>query len=538
MKVAYAGFGDIPFHMTQVSKFGFTDVFNLNEPLLNGEKIRYAFLTNWISGIFLRVTDSWAISLHLPVMIMLVISYILIFLTYRNILGKSWAALMAVIMFMLGSGLGAWTHIRDYWLPNILDIRSFVDYLVNKNISTVSYLQAIYPNQNIDWGGAMSLVLLHQRSFFLGLLIFSVVVYTLSQYRNLEDRKWLWLAGIALGLGPLAHYHTTIVLALILFFYFWVVLLRGNIILVKRLLYMGAIASVIALPQIIYLISGHSPVTIDNQSFINFRLGWMVERSFGSVVYPEGISSLSYNIFMYLKFLLLNFGLILPLVGLSFICKPLRRGAGLPVLWFTVLLFVFVQVVRTQPWDYDTNKILVYFSFFASASIMYLFVKFIETRRIIGSIALGICFIGIIFSGVVDIIPRTFVTAEKMPVIFNRDAIRMGFFIKQNVEPSDVVITSSTHLNPVSSLAGRPTIVGYPGWLWTKGVAFSERENDVRRFLADPDGWRMIVLKYKAKYVLLDSMAAFDWKADKQVFDSRFKLLFNAGQYSLYEIAE
>mgnify|MGYP003351322116 CR=1 FL=1 len=44
------------------------------------------------------------------------------------------------------------------------------------------------------------------------------------------------------------------------------------------------------------------------------------------------------------------------------------------------------------------------------------------------------------------------------------------------------IITSSTHLNPVSSLAGRPVFVGYPGWLWTRGISYADREEHLKDF--------------------------------------------------------
>lgn len=539
MKVAIAGYGDIPFHMTQVSKFGFTDMFDLNEPLFTGEKIRYAFFINWLGGIFMRMTDSWPIALHLPTMAALIASYILIFLAYRNILGKRWAALLAVIMFMLGSGLGAWPHIKEHLLPNVFNFRPFIDYLVDNNISTVSWWKAVYPEQNISWGGAMSLVFLHQRAFFFGLFLFSVVIYALSRYPNFENKKWRWLAGIALGLGPLGHYHTFLVLCLVLGFYFVISLLRKNWILVRSLLYVAVVAGVIALPQILYILSGPDPISSDNQSFINFRLGWMVEPTIGSVKYPDGVDLNFVDKFLtYLKFLWVNFGLILPLLALSFLHKPLRRGSGLPVLWFGVLLFAFVQTVRTQPWDYDTNKILVYFAFFASAAIIKFLISCIERRKIIGMMLLAVSFVFVIFSGVVDILPRAFVPIDKMPVIFNRDAIRTAYFIRQNVEAADIIITSSTHLNIVSSLAGRPTIVGFPGWLWTKGVSYGAREADLRMFYLDPVKNKNIAAKYKAQYVLIDPTITYDWKADKKIFDNNFKLIFKAGSYYLYYLEE
>ena len=154
----------------------------------------------------------------------------------------------------------------------------------------------------------------------------------------------------------------------------------------------------------------------------------------------------------------------------------------------------------------------------------------------LGVIASSVILFFVIFSGVIDTIPRYKVEIEKMPIIFNVDARNTSYFIRQNISPNDMILATTTHLNLVSSLAGRPTVVGFPGWLWTKGIDYSSRELDLKSFYLNPIINLGIADKYMARYVLIDPTAIYDWGVDKKIFDDNFKKLFSSGGYDLYDL--
>jgi hypothetical protein len=178
---------------------------------------------------------------------------------------------------------------------------------------------------------------------------------------------------------------------------------------------------------------------------------------------------------------------------------------------------------------------LVYFQFFAAPVLIFFFLYLIKIWKKIGIALLAIFFILAIHSGVIDIVPRLLVPTEKIPIIFNTDAIDMASFIRQNIPEDAQILTSSTHLNLVSSLAGRPTLVGYPGWLWTKGIDYPPRERDLMIFYTNPDNFK-ILKKYDIRYILLDPKAIYDWKANKALFDSRFLKVYGDNSLVLYKV--
>lgn len=539
IKGARAGYGDIPFHMTQIAKFGFGNFFDLNEPIFTGTKIHYAFLVNFISGIFLRLTDSWIFSMHFVSIFLMTSSIILIFLSYKIWLQRGWAALLALFLFLLGSGLGAWEYIRDILIPSHFAWNEFMNFLIDNHVSTVSDWRPQYPEQPINWGGSMSLVFLHQRAFFLGVFLFAVVIYLLSRFPKVDSRMAFWLIAIAIGLGPLSHYHTFVILCLILVAYLITTLIRKNYEVSKKIFFCGLIAAMIALPQIIYLTEDINPINSDiGKPFVHYRFGWMTEPGIGSVKYPADFEIGRFLKFIiYTKFLWINFGFILPLLILAGFTKDLLKPKnGLPYLWIAILIFMLNNLIQFQPWDYDNNKLLVYFMFFGGGAIAYLLLKIYERNRYLGIPVIAISVLLLTFSGIVDVLPRALIEEEKMPVIFSKDGVSMSEFVKNNLDKSDLIITSSTHLNVVSSLAGRPTLVGYPGWLWTKGVDYGKREKEIKDFFINPNVNKGLMEKYGADYALLDSMVLYDWNAKVELFNEEFDKIYTSNDYYLYKL--
>lgn len=543
MRAAFAGYGDIPFHMTQISKFANAPSLNFNEPIFDGERLRYSFLINALSGLILRIWGNWPVAMHLPSMIFMAIAIFFTFLAYRYFLKSSYAALLALVIFLLGAGFGANQYFSKYLASSSANSGGFVRYLVDNSVSTTIKWDEVYPDQNIVWGAPMSLVFLHQRSFFLGFFIFSLFWYGFVWWQRKPEKKLITaFLGIAVGVGPLAHYHSFIVMCAILAITGIFAISRKNLLLLRQLVVIVVIAFVIALPQIIYLASGKNSFFLSGESFIAFRLGWMTEPGIGSIQFGPQSGFIWGELFPYLNFLLLNFGVVLPIfiiTGISILWSSGFKKKFGPVLFlFAVglVLFTIVQIIRFQPWDFDNNKILVYFQFFAAPVIVAFFLWIREKRKKLGSILFLVFTTLAVYSGIIDQIPRLMVPFNRLPVIFNTDSIATAEFIKNNIPYNERVITSSTHLNPVSSLAGRSVLVGYPGWLWTRGINYSMRENSLRLFYQDPIANQAIADSFKARYVLIDPTAVYDWHAQLATFNINYELLFSQGQFNLYKL--
>lgn len=541
IRTAIAGYGDIPLHLTQVSKFAFGKL-DFNEPIFEGTRLRYSFFINLFSGLLLKITHSWVFSFDFPAMLFAGANTILVYLLYKRLLRKRWAAIVALLIFFLGSGFGAYKYLAYETTHGGPNLARFTNYLVDNNISTINKSNAVYPEQNISWGAPLTLTFLHQRSFLMGFFLFLLVLYLLLRFYDTGNKKLPWAIGILAGLSPLAHYHSFVAIFVMLGIFAIKQLSDNNRDFLKRTAFMVILGLIVAAPQIVYLISGKGSVITGNNSFIIPRLGWMSDPTIGSVVYPTGSSGLAQKLLPFLKFIWINFGVILPMLlavlTLALLSGNFRQKHPWVLHWAytATIFFALVQLIRFQPWDYDNNKLLVFFQFFAAPALVAFFLWFMDRKKALGISALTLFFIIGTHSGFTDLLPRVLVSEQMSPVIFDKGALELADYIRKNVALDDMILTGDSHLNPVSSLAGRPVLVGYPGWLWTRGLDYSGRELDIKTFYSNPENNRSILDKYNIRYVLLDPQAIHDWGADKQVFDKTFALKFSASNYDLYKI--
>lgn len=534
------GYGDIPLHLTQITKFAFEKSFNLNEPIFFGRNLDYPFLINFISGLIYRFTNSFSFSVLFPAFLFATLNIILIFLIYKLILKNDKLAFLSLITFFLGSGLGGIEYIKNA-IDEKLNIFQFLNYLIQNHITTVVKLDAVYPSQSIDYGAPLSLVLLHQRAFFLGMFGLLIFLFFLILSEKSNKKLLLLISGVSLGLLPLMHTHSFIAACIIIFCFFIVATFRKKWDYLKKIIIVGIIGGLVSLPQVLYLLDLNT--FGQSSSFFVFRLGWMVPSTIGSVTFPKNQMPTFFS-FSFLQFLWLNLGIILPsfIIAVFILLSKkinIKTSDSIKVFSFTLaacFLFLIVQLVRFQPWDFDDNKILVYFQLFC-IPIIFLVIKGIyEKRRYLG-ITLALFFmIFSLFSGVMDMIPRLATPLDSLPIIFDVNSQKVANYIRKNIPENDLILTGLSHRNPVDSLAGRPVLVGYPGWLWTRGIDYYSREEEVINFYQNPTINNSLINDYKIKYVLLSTQDISDMKVNQALFNLEFSIVYSNPEFTLYKL--
>lgn len=271
---------------------------------------------------------------------------------------------------------------------------------------------------------------------------------------------------------------------------------------------------------------------------------------------PEGIGRITHDgngigFGRWLQFLWVNLG-VLPLLFLAMLAvwgwRRWRSGqqmekpdviSNTPSLSLAALcavaLFVIVNLVQFQPWDFDNNKLLVYAQFFA-APLAALFLRVLWQRGgILCELAVNVLIIAALLSGMLDTVPRLLVPRREMTAIFNNDDVALARFVKEKIPEGSLILTPAHRTNPVLSLAGRPALLGSPSWLWTWGVPFEQREQEIKRFYATP-AQSDLPSRYPIRYVVLDDTARREYGAQTAVFDERFTRIFQHGMYSVYQL--
>jgi uncharacterized membrane protein len=77
--------------------------------------------------------------------------------------------------------------------------------------------------------------------------------------------------------------------------------------------------------------------------------------------------------------------------------------------------------------------------------------------------------------------------------------------------------------------------MGYPGHIWTHGLEFAPRENDIKRIYAGAPNAEQLLRTYKIDYAVVGPLERLVMPVNEQFF-SRFTKVGDIGGYQLYKI--
>ncbi len=88
---------------------------------------------------------------------------------------------------------------------------------------------------------------------------------------------------------------------------------------------------------------------------------------------------------------------------------------------------------------------------------------------------------------------------------FNKEDIQVGDWIMNNTPKDAVFLTSDSVTDPVMTLAGRKSFLGYGGWLYTHGLSYSDRTSAVMQMYEsdDPATTKMLLKADHIDYVMI-----------------------------------
>jgi len=161
-------FGDLPFHLSVITRFAFGQNFPPEDPTYAGVRFTYPFLTDLVSAMFVRAGASLRDSMFVENLILAVALVGVIHYWALRMLRDRLAALLTPVLIVLSGGLG-WL----VFLKNAADSQvGLVGLLMN-----LPHSYTIVPESTWRWGNAMTSLLLTQRGILLGIPL-AVIVFT------------------------------------------------------------------------------------------------------------------------------------------------------------------------------------------------------------------------------------------------------------------------------------------------------------------------------------------------------------------------
>ena len=120
--------------------------------------------------------------------------------------------------------------------------------------------------------------------------------------------------------------------------------------------------------------------------------------------------------------------------------------------------------------------------------------------------------------------------------LWSRNDIELADVIIAKTEPRSLILTAAIHDHPVTALAGRKIIIGFPGNAWSWGLAdWSQRETDVHTMFKG--GPSFLFNKYKVDYVLISPRERnFEPRLNEDYFAKNFTFVSGGPDYKLYKI--
>lgn len=512
------GYGDIPLHLSQITKFAYGQS-DLSEPIYSGAKLQYPFLFNYLRGIILKMTGIWSLSVIWPLYFLVVANIVLVYLIYFEFSRNKFRSILASVSFFFASGF--------HW---------YYRYFLGLSDSSF-YLDLKFPLQNISFGPTM-VSIVHQHTFHFGLFLFLLTIYLIKKYslRNL----WVNILSVSVvAILPISHIHSFVAIGIYILTLFVSNLIKKDYKKSYKVFLIGFISFILSVPQLYFLLQNRL-----GGGFGQFRFGWMVHEGFGSANFFGEHSVLTLS---YLNFLWINFGLFLLILflGLFFVIyKFLKRKNLLDLSNWQLLisglaLLVLANIYQFQPWDFDNNKLIIYSIFFISLFIISVIDELfalIVKNNIVRTVIVFHLVIFMSLSGLIDVYNRFVFPRNNLYEVFNKESFDMAKYIILNTEKDAVILSSISHRNIAIALAGRSGVMGYDGWLWSRGISYFERRRELNNFFIKPSQSLDFLNKYNVGYILVDDKIVSDFNTSVNYFHQNYKKIYENSRYKLYKI--
>jgi hypothetical protein len=538
--------GDLPLHLQVINSFAQGHNLPPEDPTFAGVRFAYPFLVDFLAAMLVRAGAGVIFAMWLQNMVMAMalvglLHYWTILLTRNRLAG-----VIAPLLVLFSGGLGWWLLFSEGGSDGFF-----------ATLGNLQHDYTIVSSSILRWGNSLTTLFVPQRSILFGLplaiTIFCQWWLAISQQEdatastapaddvkleqsnaaaakvaksrrkalrkaqtypqpdppNFYLRRML-AAGLCAGLLPLIHAHTflTVMAAAaclaVIFRSAW-----------RSWVYFLVVALIVSAPEILWLANTGG---VNTRSYLGWQPGW-----------DHGQHNLIW-------FWFVNTGLFIPLLVVSLVWQ--RETFKLPqrvIKFYIPFIFCFVvlNLFKAAPWIWDNIKVLFLWYVASAPLVAWLLAQWWQHRALFRWIVPAV-FLTLILAGALDVLRVVSEASEYQE--FDAQGIATARVISAETAPRALVLHAPTYNSPVF-LTGRRSLLGYPGWMWSRGLDYSERSADIERiYLGAPEA-EALLRKYNVDYVLVGPMELASFKVNEQ-FWSKYKTLARAGAYRVYQIGD
>ena len=551
LHVGQSTFGDLPLHLAIASSLRDAS-FPPDYSILPGARLSYPFLADSLSTTFLMMGMNLRWAILFPGLVMTALTFSGYVILAHRLADSRKGAILASLLFFINGGLG---------FMYLLDMQGAVLGAAGQNeLQSVSGLwnriQAVmngwyqtpvnhaeFGTYNLRWSNVIVDMMVPQRTTLAGWTLTIPCLYLLYDAlrpdepfgmqilegsdgptavfrRRTLDVRQTALLGVWAGALPMVNTHCFLALGLLSAgWMLWDVLAarhqRREALLFWGLY--GGLAVLFAAPQLLTW-TFHQAMGSDH--FLRFRFNW-VNGEAGAL--RDG----------YLWFWVKNVGLPFILILLAVLEKNEKRrflACG------AFVIFLAAEFIQFQPNVYDNNK-LFYIWYMVCAVIaadygLELLARLRGTRAkyVVAGLSLFVFFA----SGSLSI-ARELKSDYQM---FSGEDVAAAAYIEENLPQHATFLTSTYHINLVSSLAGRNIVCGPDNWLYYHGFSIAQRQADIRAFYADPAGRMDVPDTYHVDYILVSDKEYGTMTVNLSALEEQFERVYQSesGLIRIYRV--
>jgi hypothetical protein len=498
--------GDLPYHLTLITNFKERGLFDVlkNDPLYFGEQTRYPFVFDYLSSLLMKAGLNLRWSIILPSFIALLALILLIYLLILKITKRRVAAFLTPFLFVLnGSTFALYYFFKDFSQSG----QSLLHFLQNLSLQYTHL-----PQYQIEFSNVLADFLLPQRTIVLGLVFACLALYFLWNYwENKKSKNLIW-AGVVIGLMPAIHTHLFLALIIFCGFLFLIQWIFYHEFKIKDWLMCALPVLILALIPTLWFFP------FGNKSFFRIQWGWMAQDTFFWNFWLK-------NLGLYLLFIIAGFIIALQLDHQKKIASFYGASIG---------IFVLANIFIFQPWEFDNTKIFMLW-FLLSAALVAIFFDYLFSKKKWGYKILAL------FLLILTLLPGILAAQKERAdryVLYSPADQALAAFVEKNTQPDDLFLTTDKHNNPISSLAGRRILMGYRGWLWSHGIDYTKRYEELSAIYRGDDNADQLINQYSPDYILIEKYPQNDWVINYDYFRNNFPIFYENSAYILYKVGE
>jgi len=514
----YAGYvniwGDWAAHLSFAGSFAYGRNFPPQFPIDPGNHLGYPFMMDFLAANLVPLGSALPASLVLTSGLLGLAFPAVMYLAALRFAGGRAAAAIAVAAFLLSGGLGFIYLIGD---------------IDKQGLSALIHLPREYTlnrDLNYQWLNPVLAYLVPQRTTLFGFSLALIVLLLLwvAVRDRLGWRAFLF-AGVVAGLTPTFHVHaygTIVALAA-----FWAVFNRR-----REWIAFFVPALVLSLPVLAWMWpEANNSYCGDRGNLLGFCLepGWLSytdwHRDGAAWFVPD-----------FVWFWIKNTSVLIPLIIAAHLLNlwiPTRFATWFSPMW---LWFVIPSVIVMQPWDWDNTKFFIFFALFgtilAGAVLAGLFKRGPEAGLLASALL-----VLLVLSGTLDLVRASDASVSSYQLIDAR-GLQVADWVRKNTPADAVFVVADDHNSPIPTLAGRRILIGYPGWLFTYGLAdYIQKGIDDKLILQGDPTAPELIRKYAVSYVMIGPQELAPSRGGNAAYWAQHgTLVYDNGEYRVYRV--